>query len=92
MTPRPARNRVTPLGEIIAVQGRGAWMGNRGRLHEGGAVVPPIALCATISTRPGSPVSCRSGAGACRNGSPTAPSTVDILRAGCAVQIDDSAR
>jgi hypothetical protein len=33
---RPARNRVSPLGEIIAVQGRGAWMGNRGRLHEGG--------------------------------------------------------
>jgi hypothetical protein len=32
---RPARNRVSPLGEIIAVPGRGAWMGNRGRLHEG---------------------------------------------------------
>jgi hypothetical protein len=30
-----ARNRVSPLGEIIAVSGRGAWMGNRGRLHEG---------------------------------------------------------
>ena len=34
-TPRPARNRVSPLGEVIAVAGRGAWMGNRGRLHEG---------------------------------------------------------
>lgn len=34
-TQRPARNRVSPLGEIIAVPGRGAWMGNRGRLHEG---------------------------------------------------------
>jgi hypothetical protein len=34
-TGRPARNRVSPLGEIIAVPGRGAWMGNRGRLHEG---------------------------------------------------------
>jgi hypothetical protein len=34
-TRRPARNRVSPLGEIIAVSGRGAWMGNRGRLHEG---------------------------------------------------------
>ena len=33
---RPARNRVSPLGEIIAVAGRGAWMGNRGRLHEAG--------------------------------------------------------
>lgn len=31
----PARNRVTPGGDIIAAPGRGAWMGNRGRLHEG---------------------------------------------------------
>jgi hypothetical protein len=31
----PARNRVSPCGEIIAAPGRGAWMGNRGRLHEG---------------------------------------------------------
>jgi hypothetical protein len=36
MTDGPARNRVSPLGEIIAAPGRGAWMGNRGRLHEGG--------------------------------------------------------
>jgi hypothetical protein len=35
MTAAPARNRVTPRGDIIAVSGRGAWMGNRGRLHEG---------------------------------------------------------
>ena len=35
MSPRPARNRVGPLGDILAVPGRGAWMGNRGRLHEG---------------------------------------------------------
>ncbi len=36
MTPaKPARNRITPRGEIIAVPGRGEWMGNRGRLHEG---------------------------------------------------------
>jgi len=28
---RPVRNRVSPFGEIIAVSGRGAWMGNRGR-------------------------------------------------------------
>ena len=34
-TLRPARNRVSPLGDIIAVPGRGAWLGNRGRLHEG---------------------------------------------------------
>jgi hypothetical protein len=31
----PARNRVSPRGNIIATPGRGAWMGNRGRLHEG---------------------------------------------------------
>lgn len=31
----PAQNRVTPCGDIVAVPGRGAWMGNRGRLHEG---------------------------------------------------------
>jgi len=31
----PARNRVSPRGSIIAVPGRGTWMGNRGRLHEG---------------------------------------------------------
>lgn len=35
MMSAPARNRVTPRGDIIAVAGRGAWMGNRGRLHEG---------------------------------------------------------
>jgi hypothetical protein len=29
----PARNRVTPMGEIVAVPLRGAWTGNRGRLH-----------------------------------------------------------
>ena len=33
--PAPARNRVSPLGEVVAAIGRGAWMGNRGRLHEG---------------------------------------------------------
>jgi hypothetical protein len=34
-TQGPARNRVSPLGEIVAVSGRGAWMGNRGHLHRG---------------------------------------------------------
>ncbi|HEY1704108.1 MAG TPA: hypothetical protein VGG75_30795 [Trebonia sp.] len=29
----PARNRVTPCGDIVAATGRGAWMGNSGRLH-----------------------------------------------------------
>ena len=30
------QNRVTPLGEIVAVPLRGAWTGNRGVLHESG--------------------------------------------------------
>lgn len=30
----PLQNRVTPFGEIVAVPARGAWMGNRGRLHD----------------------------------------------------------
>jgi hypothetical protein len=30
------QNRVTPLGEIVAVPLRGAWTGNRGVLHEDG--------------------------------------------------------
>jgi hypothetical protein len=38
MTPAPAHNRVTPRGDIVAVAGRGAWMGNRGRLHEGSGI------------------------------------------------------
>lgn len=29
------RNRVTPLGDIVAIPLRGAWLGNRGILHEG---------------------------------------------------------
>lgn len=35
----PMRNRVTPLGDIVAVEQRGAWLGNRGILHEGTEVV-----------------------------------------------------
>src|SRR5262245_38784121 len=26
----PLQNRVTPFGEVVAVEARGAWMGNRG--------------------------------------------------------------
>jgi hypothetical protein len=33
------RNRVTPTGEIVSVPLRGAWTGNRGRLHEGREIV-----------------------------------------------------
>lgn len=35
----PARNRVTPLGEIEAIPLRGAWTGNRGILHRDREVV-----------------------------------------------------
>ena len=31
----PKRNRVTPLGDIVAIPLRGAWTGNRGILHAG---------------------------------------------------------
>ena len=34
MKTHPAPNRVTPFGDIVAVPRRGAWLGNRGRLHE----------------------------------------------------------
>jgi hypothetical protein len=35
----PDRNRVTPLGEIVAIPLRGAWTGNRGILHSGREIV-----------------------------------------------------
>ena len=35
----PARNRVTPAGEIVAIPLRGAWTGNRGILHRGTEIV-----------------------------------------------------
>jgi hypothetical protein len=35
----PARNRVTPLGEIVAIPLRGAFTGNRGILHRGREIV-----------------------------------------------------
>ncbi|HEY3542825.1 MAG TPA: hypothetical protein VGK79_09790 [Gaiellaceae bacterium] len=34
-----ARNRVTPLGEIVSTSLRGAWTGNRGCLHRGTEIV-----------------------------------------------------
>jgi hypothetical protein len=33
------RNRVTPLGDIVAIPMRGAWTGNRGILHDGHNIV-----------------------------------------------------
>jgi hypothetical protein len=38
-TPAPMRNRVTPWGDIVAIEQRGAWLGNRGILHQGTDVV-----------------------------------------------------
>ena len=35
----PKRNRVTPYGDIVAIDLRGAWLGNRGILHEGEEIV-----------------------------------------------------
>jgi hypothetical protein len=35
----PKRNRVTPAGDIVAIELRGAWLGNRGILHEGSDIV-----------------------------------------------------
>ena len=32
----PFQNRVDPYGALLAVESRGAWMGNRGRLHDAG--------------------------------------------------------
>src|SRR3954452_4639377 len=35
----PKRNRVTPYGDIVAIDLRGAWLGNRGVLHDGEQIV-----------------------------------------------------
>lgn len=37
----PKRNRVAPTGDIIAVEMRGAWLGNRGVLHRAAPGDPP---------------------------------------------------
>ena len=33
------QNRVTPLGDLVAIPLRGAWTGNRGRIHSGKDIV-----------------------------------------------------
>jgi hypothetical protein len=38
-TVTPARNRVTPTGDIETISLRGAWTGNRGILHFGHEIV-----------------------------------------------------
>src|SRR4051794_8871114 len=35
----PARNRVTPMGDVVAIPLRGAWTGNRGIIHSGTEIV-----------------------------------------------------
>jgi hypothetical protein len=35
----PARNRVTPMGEVVAIPLRGSWTGNRGILHRDREIV-----------------------------------------------------
>jgi hypothetical protein len=39
----PRRNRVTPTGDIVAIELRGAWTGNRGCVHRGEEIVRPWA-------------------------------------------------
>jgi hypothetical protein len=38
-TSTPARNRVTPMGDVQAIPLRGAWTGNRGIIHSGREIV-----------------------------------------------------
>jgi hypothetical protein len=40
----PERNRVTPLGEIVAIPLRGAWTGNRGVIHRGREILRAYRL------------------------------------------------
>jgi hypothetical protein len=35
----PMRNRVTPMGDVVAIELRGAWLGNRGIIHRGTEIV-----------------------------------------------------
>jgi len=37
----PANNRVTPFGEIVAIEQRGLFMGNRGSIHRDRTIVRP---------------------------------------------------
>ena len=45
----PKRNRVTPLGDIVSITLRGAWMGNRGIIHRDHDIVRPYAGPAWIT-------------------------------------------
>jgi len=45
----PERNRVTPFGDIVAIDQRGLFMGNRGSIHRGRAIVRPWQVCRWIT-------------------------------------------
>ena len=60
----PRRNRVTPLGDIVAIPLRGAWMGNRGI-----CIAEPRSSPSTGAPR-GSPARWSSRTGGCRSGHP----------------------
>ncbi len=46
----PERNRVSPFGEIVAIEQRGLFMGNRGSIHHGHAIVRPATGNAGVLT------------------------------------------
>ena len=95
----PARNRVTPRGEVVAVEGRGGWMGNRGRLHEGRGARGIVrnhqtrAWITCVLDEKAYEYGRRLPRPATGSASVlTPPSTIEVLRAGYPVQIDVSAR
>jgi hypothetical protein len=48
----PLQNRVDPFGELIRTTARGAWMGNRGLIHnEHQQIIRPFRLKAWITCR-----------------------------------------
>ncbi len=46
----PEQNRVTPMGDVVAIPLRGAWTGNRWIIHAGRgdacAITPPATIAA----------------------------------------------
>ncbi len=45
----PLQNRVTPFGEIVALEARGTMMGNRGRLHDDHRAHRPVHAGAPLA-------------------------------------------
>jgi hypothetical protein len=104
----PARNRVTPTGEIVAIPLRGAWTGNRGILHRGRDIVRfhggDLWITCALQFKGRRQEQWRPGhytflffhdeavASAAGHALRRMPSTVAALGAGYEVQIDASAR